>query len=96
VPPSATTGPAAIASAARFGTSLAWATPRTDPSGTEVTERFQEIEGALHVVLNALEWLAPNEQALERYRRWMDALTAVHAEVLDDFLALSTGHSDLD
>jgi hypothetical protein len=39
---------------------------RTDPSGTEVTERLQEIDGALHVALNALERLAPNEQAPER------------------------------
>jgi hypothetical protein len=64
---------------------------RTDPSGTEVTERLQEIEGALHVALNALERLAPNEHAPEPYRRWMDALTAVHAGVLDDFLVRSTG-----
>jgi len=64
---------------------------RTDPSGTEVTDQFQEIEGALHIALNALERLAPNEQAPEPYRRWMDALTAVHAGVLDDFLARSTG-----
>jgi hypothetical protein len=64
---------------------------RTDPRGTEVTERLQEIEGGLHVALNALERLAPNEQASEPYRRWMDALTGVHAEVLDDFLARSTG-----
>jgi hypothetical protein len=39
---------------------------RTDPRGTEVTERLQEIEGALHVALNALERLVPNEQALSR------------------------------
>jgi hypothetical protein len=65
---------------------------RTDPSGIEVTERLQTIEGALHVPLNALERLAPNEHAPERYRRWLDALTAVHVEVLDDFLALTTGH----
>ena len=64
---------------------------RTDPSGTEVTERLRKIEGALHVALNALERLAPNEHAPEPYRRWMDALTAVHAEVLDDFLVRSTG-----
>ena len=64
---------------------------RTYLSGTDVTERLQEIEGALHVALNALERLAPNEHAPEPYRRWMDALTAVHAEVLDDFLARSTG-----
>ena len=69
---------------------------RTDPSGTEVTERLQEIEGGLHVALTALERLAPNEQAPERYRRWIDALTVVHTEVLDDFLALSMSHSGLD
>ena len=65
---------------------------RSDPSGTEVSERLQTIEGGLHVALNALEQLAPNEQAPERHRRWLDALTAVHAEVLDDFLALSMAH----
>jgi hypothetical protein len=64
---------------------------RTDPSGTEVSERLQAIEGTLHVALNAVERLAPNEQAPERYRRWMDALIVVHTEVLDDFLARSTG-----
>ena len=64
---------------------------RTDPSGTEVSERLQAIESALHVALNALEQLAPTEQAPVRYRRWLDALTAVHVEVLDDFLTLSTG-----
>jgi len=64
---------------------------RTDPSGTEVSERLQTIEGGLHVALNALEQLAPTEQAPERYRRWLDALTAVDADVLDDFLALATG-----
>ena len=64
---------------------------RTDPSGAQVSERLQTIEGGLHVALNALEQLAPSEQAPERYRRWLDALTAVHTEVLDDFLALSTG-----
>lgn len=62
---------------------------RTDPSGTEVSERLQTIEGGLHVALNALEQLAPNEHAPERYRRWIDALTVVHTEVLDDFLTLS-------
>jgi len=46
---------------------------RTDPSGTEVSERLQTIEGGLHVALNALEQLAPTEQAPERYRRWLDA-----------------------
>jgi hypothetical protein len=65
--------------------------PGTDPSGTAVTEPLQTIEGALHVALNALDQLAPHEHAPERYRRWLDALTAVHAEVLDDFLVLSTG-----
>ena len=40
---------------------------RTDPSGTEVTDRLQEIEGALHVALNALEPLPPNEHAPEPY-----------------------------
>jgi hypothetical protein len=64
---------------------------RTDPSGTEVTERLQTIERALDVALTAFERLAPNEQAPEPYRRWMAALTAVHAEVLDDFLVRSTG-----
>jgi hypothetical protein len=63
----------------------------TDLSGTEVTERLQEIEGGLHVALNALEHLAPNEYAPARYRRWMDALAVVYTEVLDDFLARSTG-----
>jgi len=46
---------------------------RTDPSGTEVSERLQTIEGGLHVALNDLEQLAPTEQAPERYRRWLDA-----------------------
>jgi hypothetical protein len=74
----------------------AWATfapPRAEPKSPE---QLQEIEGALHVALNALERLAPNEHAPEPYRRWLDALTAVHAEVLDDFLVLSMSHSGLD
>jgi hypothetical protein len=43
---------------------------RTDPSGTEVSERLQEIEGALHVALSALERLdvaarqSPHQAAL--------------------------------
>jgi hypothetical protein len=64
---------------------------RTDPNGTEVTDQLQMIEGALHVALHALDRLAPTEHAPVRYRRWLDALTVVHTEVLDDFLALSTG-----
>jgi len=61
-------------------------------SSTSRAGQLQTIEGALQVALTAVERLAPTE----RHRRSNEALTRLHAEVLDTYLRVSTGDSRTD